>query len=74
MMLFESGPLSSEVLTFKDNIHDKLKKFFRGMGSGPLNTNLWKQIEPRFSHHNVDTSLGKVSKKDSTIIDLVEAA
>ena len=44
------------------------------MGSGPLNTNLRKETEPRFLHLNVDVSLGKVSKKDSTIIDLVEAA
>ena len=44
------------------------------MGSGPLNTNLGKEIEPQFLHQNVDTSLGKVSKKDSTVIDLVGAA
>ena len=44
------------------------------MGSSPLNTNEWKEIVQRFLDQNVDTSLGKVSKKDSTIIDLVEAA
>ena len=44
------------------------------MGSGPLNTNRWKEIEQRFLHPKIDISLGKVNNKDSTIFDLTEAA
>ena len=57
-------------------LYNKSKMFVRSfvrsfvrMGISPLNTNEWKEIEQRFLHQNVDTSLGQVSQKESTIID-----
>ena len=44
------------------------------MGSGPLITNSWKEMEPRLLHHNVDTSLCKVNNKGWTFSDMIEAA
>ena len=57
-------------------LYNKPKMFVRSFvwGSSPPNTNWWKQIEPRFLHQDGDASLGNVNNKDSTMIDLIEAA
>ena len=58
---FPRSELQSDYKHLYNNLYNKPKMFVRSfvrMGLSPLNTNDWKEIEQRFLHQNVDTSLG----------------
>ena len=58
---FPRSELQSDYKHLYNNLYNKPKMFVRSfvrMGLSPRNNNDWKEIEQRFLHQNVDTSLG----------------